>query len=185
MAFPISVSDVYSLIQVTNRVYQGWKSACGEYTDITQQLESLRIILSQVALEVKSPTLLLLHHDQDLSQLKVVVSNCEDIVYQLEDVVRSYKGIAISRRRTWNRIRLGQENLSGLREKLTLQITALGTYLGVLGFRTLGRIEDYVKDLPEMKKVIDGLAAEFRAGRREESVMTSYTNDEKEVWRRF
>ena len=46
-------------------------------------------------------------------------------------------------------------------------------------------MEKRVDELPEMRKAIDGLAAEMRAGRREGSVMTTYDNDEKDVWRQF
>ena len=185
MSFGFSVSDFMALIQLTTRTYQGWKKACGEYTDITKELNSLKIILSRVAVEIQAPTSLT-HHDHDLGQLQALSSNCRDIVSQLEAVVSSYQGIVIkSRRSNWDRIQFSQKNLGGLREKLTLQIATLGTYLDVLGVSAIGRVENSVRELPQMKKVIDGLAADIRAGRREGSAMTTYENDEKEVWRQF
>ena len=185
MSFGFSVSDITSLVQLTTRTYQGWKRACGEYADITHDLSSLNIILSRVAFEVKSPTSLLLHHDHDLSRLREIATNCRGVVDQLATIVSKYDGIVLSRRNNWERIRFGQKNLDGIRDKLTLQITALGTYLDILGVSAIGRMDNKLDGLTEMRNVIDGLAAEIRAGRREGSVMTTYEDDEKEVWRQF
>ena len=185
MSFGFSVGDFMALIQITSRTYQGWKKACGEYTDITRELDSLQTILSRLAVEVQVPTSLLLHHDRDLSQLRAITLNCREVVSQLATVVSSYDGIVKSRRSNWDRIRFSQKNLGGLRGKLILQINTLGIYLDVLGVSAIGRMENNVKELPEMKRVIDGLAAEIRAGRREGSGLTTYENDEKEVWRQF
>jgi hypothetical protein len=40
-----------------------------------------------------------------------------------------------------------------------------------------------INELSEMRKVIDSIATEMRAGMREGSVMTTYGNGEKDVWR--
>ena len=185
MSFGFSVSDITTLVLLTTRAYEGWKGACGEYTDITHDLNSLKIILSLVAVEVATPTSLLLHHDPNLNQIRALASNCKQVVSQLQAVISKYEGIVISRRLNWDRIKLGQKNLDGLRNKLTLQITALGTYSNILGLGALGRMETSHQELSAMKKVIDGVALEIRAGRRDSSVMTTYENDEKEVWRQF
>ena len=77
---------------------------------------------------------------------------------------------------------MGNKNLGG---KLTLHTTSLSTYLNTVGVSVIGRMEKRVDELPGMRKAINGLAAEMRAGRREGSVMTTYTDDEKDVWRQF
>ena len=185
MSFGFSISDVTSLIQLTVRTYRGWKKACGEYSRITGELETLEVILSRVEFEVQQPTSLLIHHDRDLSKLQKIVSGCKDVVKDLEKVISKFQSLGFSRRNNWDRLRLGNKDLSGLQQRLGLQITALGTYLSVLGISSVGRVEESVKVLPEMKRTIDNLAAEIRAGRREGSVMTTYENDKKEVWRQF
>ena len=185
MSFGFSVGDFMALVQLTTRTYQGWKKACGEYTDITQELDNLKIILSRVGAEIQVPSSLLQHQDRDLGQLQALTSSCTEDVSQLETIVLKYQGLSKSRGNTWDRIRLGQQNLTGLRVKLGWHIATLGTYLDIVGIGAIGRVENNVKDLPKMVKVIDGLAAEIRAGRREGSAMTTYENDEKEVWRQF
>ena len=55
-----------------------------------------------------------------------------------------------------------------------------------MGLGSLGRIEDKLKSVPsDIQRSIDALAAEIRAGRREGSIMTTYEDDEKDVWRQF
>ena len=66
-----------------------------------------------------------------------------------------------------------------------LQIIALGAYLDIFGIRTLGHMENHVKDLAKMKETIDALKAEYRSKRQEEFIVTTYKSDEKEVWRQF
>ena len=178
ISFEFSPSDVVSVVQFTARVYQGWKKACGEYSKVTGELETLEIILSRVAFEVQRPTSLLGYHDGDLKKLQKIIMDCTDVVTELEIVLSKYRSLRFSRRSNWDRIRFGNKDMSCLRERLKLQINALGT-------SSLGRMEDNVKLLPEMKIIIDKLAAEIRAGRREGSVMITYENDRKEVWRQF
>ena len=185
MSFGFSPSDVVSAVQLAARVYQGWKRACGEYSKVTGELETLETILSRVAFEVQRPTSLLGYHDGDLKKLQKIITNCTDVVNELETVLSKYGNLRFSRRSNWDRIKFGNKDMSGLRERLKLQINALGTYLSVLGISSLGRIEDNIKLLPEMRMIIDNLAADIRAGRREGSVMTTYDNDRKEVWRQF
>ena len=183
MSFGFSITDITALIQLTTRTYQGWKRACGEYADITGELNNLHIILSRVGDEFKALTSLLLHRDQDRNQLKNIASNCQQVVVQLKAIVLEYDGIAESRRSNWDRIRFGQKNLGGIREKLVSQVSALGAYLSVLNVSAIGRMDNKIDGLTG--KVTVGFAAANRIGRRRDSIMTTYTGDEKQVWRQF
>lgn len=107
------------------------------------------------------------------------------MVVQLRDIVEEYEGLRKSRCRNWDRLRLGIKNLGDLRGKLTLHTSCLTTYLNTVGISAIGCVEKRVNELPEMKKAIDGLAAESRAGRKEGSVTTTYTNDDTDIWRQF
>ena len=182
MSFGFSITDITSLIRFVTRAYQGWKDACGEHAHITGELKTLRIILIRVSTEIEAPSSLLGNHDEDRTQLQDIAGQCVIVVNQLYDVVSKYKGLKNDNLR---RFQLGKKDLSHLRDKLTLQITALGTYLDALNLSALGRMEKTM--LPDMIKSINNLATEIRAGRRESSVitMTTYESDEKDVWREF
>ena len=180
MSFGFSVSDITSLIQLTADTYRGWRDACGEYATVTGELENLEIILLRVESEVKTSSSLLHKHH---AQLQSVTTNCARVIKRLNKVLSKYKSLGTNRQKNWERIRLSNENLSDLRDKLVAQITALNAFLDVVGIGSLGRMENVV--LPGMVETIDKLAAEIRAGRREGSVMTTFEDDEKHIWRQF
>ena len=76
--------------------------------------------------------------------------------------------------------------MNDLRSKLTQHVATISAYLDTVGVGALGRIERDVHCLPEqIRRTIDDLAADIRAGLRESSVMTTYEDDEKHVWRQF
>lgn len=185
MSFGFSISDVICLVQLTTQAYRSWKDACGEHSEITSELNSLAILLRRVEAEAKLPGSLLNRKHGEYNNLVKITRNCGSVVVQLRDIVEKYEGLGKSRWRNWDRLRLGNKNLGELRGKLTLHTSSLSTYLNTLGVSGIGRVEKRLDELPEMRKAIDGLAAEIRAGRREDSVMTTYTNDEKDVWRQF
>ena len=190
MSFGFSVSDITDLIQLTTRTYRGWERTCGEYAEVTHDLKNLNIFLSLVANEVEASTSLLLHYDRNLIYLQYIIFNCWRTVIQLEAIISKDDGIVTSRRDNWNRIRFGQKNLNCIRTKLGIEISTLGTYFDAIGVSAMGPIDNGLNELPDrlkigMLKVIDCLAGDIRAGRRESFIMTTYEDDEKEVWRQF
>ena len=72
--------------------------------------DSLDTIILQVTRKMNSPSLLLIHHDQDLGHLEAIISNCKSVVHQLEDVIFRYKGFVVSRRSNWGRVRLDHKD---------------------------------------------------------------------------
>ena len=186
MSFGFSPSDIVTLLKLVTKTYQGWKNACGEYADITSMLDGLCIVLGRIRDEANKPTSLLARNDADREELGDVLRGCRKTVQELNAVVVKFKSLSSSRKKNWDRLRLGVKNLNDLRAKLTQHTTTITAYLEAVGLGSLARIEDRLSTLPnEILQGIDGLAAEIRAGRREGSVMTTYEDDEKDVWKQF
>ncbi|KAK3686681.1 hypothetical protein LTR37_019561 [Vermiconidia calcicola] len=186
MSFGFSPSDIVTLISLTSKAYRGWKHACGEYSEITSSLDSLLIILQRIETEASKPGSALRRTTQDSQDLGDVLANCEPTVRELHSIVVRYKSLGSSRQKNWHRLQLGFKNLGDLNSKLTQHVTLFSAYLDTVGLGTLGRIERDLNALPQqILNAVDGLAAEIRAGRREGSVMTTYEDDEKDVWRQF
>ena len=179
------IRDFMSLFQLVKYTYRLWKKMCGRYTDIIRDLERLGKILLQLAIEVTVPNLLLLHCDKDLCQLKVVMQDCRNVVIQLKLVVSKGSGATsfeIIRQQYWNGSRLRNEALSDLRNRLTLK--SLRTYLDTLGFGFSALDGEITHErLSKMKGVIDLLAANVQAGRKEDSIPTIHRGDKKKLWR--
>ncbi|KAK4565696.1 hypothetical protein LTR86_003544 [Recurvomyces mirabilis] len=187
MSFGFSPSDIVALVNIVSKTYQGWKKACGEYADVTATLDNLLIILNRIEEESRRPTSVLIRTQKDATDLKDVLSNTTPTVRELHAIVERYKslGLGKSREKNWDKIRFGVRNLSDVRSKLNQHLAALSTYLSTVGLSSLTRIERGLETLPQIKETVDALAAEIRAGRREGTVMTTYEDDEKEVWKQF
>ncbi|KAK3697715.1 hypothetical protein LTR37_017297 [Vermiconidia calcicola] len=186
MSFGFSPSDIVTLISLTSKAYRGWKHACGEYSEITGSLDSLSIVLQRIEREASKPGSVLKRTAQDMQDLGDVLANCEPTIRELHSIVVRYKSMGSSRQKNWDRLQLGFKNLGDLKSKLTQHVTLVSAYLDVVGLGMLGKIERDVSALPQqILNTVNGLVAEIRAGRREGSVMTTYEDDEKDVWRQF
>ena len=186
MSFGVSVSDIVLLIQLTGRACTNWNNACSNYTEITGQLDSLHIILNRLQKERKAPESLLGPAGADYGSLVRILQNSKATVTQLNNIIVKSKSLGRSRKRNWDRVRLANQDLGALRSKLNLHISTLTAYLETIGVSALGRIEDDIGGLLELRKAVDKIASEFRAGRREGSVvstMTEYEGDNPRVWR--
>lgn len=186
MSFGFSPSDIVALVNITSKAYRGWKHACGEYSEITGSLDSLLIVLGRINKEAAKPGSVLSRNRCDQNDLKDILSNSEPTVSELHAIIIRYKSLGSSREKNWDRLRLGVKNLEPLRSQLTQHIAAIAAYLDTVGLGALGRIENGLNAIPDrIQQTIDGLAAEIRAGRREGTIMTTYSDDEKDVWRQF
>ncbi|KAK5683153.1 hypothetical protein LTS10_004684 [Elasticomyces elasticus] len=187
MSFGFSPSDIVALINLASKAYQGWKKACGEYADVTASLDSLLIILTRIGSETAKPESILVRSADDAADLKKILASTSPTVRELNGVVKQYKslGLGKSREKNWDRIRFGVKDLTELRLKLNQHVIAITAYLETVGLGALSRIERGLETLPQIKYTIDALAADIRAGRREASVLTTYDDDDKEVWRQF
>ena len=186
MSFGFSAGDIVTLVKLATKTYEGWKNACSEYADITNTLDSLCILLGRIRDEANKPASVLARNGADREELRDVLRGCRKTVEELNAVVVKFKSLSSSRKKNWDRVRLGVKNLSELRAKLTQHTTTITAYLEAVGLGSLARIEDRLSAIPtEIQQNIDALVAEIRAGRREGSVMTTYEDDEKDVWRQF
>jgi len=196
MSFGFSPSDIVSLISLTTKVYQGWRDACGEYADITATLHSLQINLKRVEAHFEAQDRAQhvdqAHVDGVREDLGIILSACNGSVRQFEAVIRKYRSLGTNKQRNWDRIRLGTKDLSTLRAQLNQHATSLATFLITVLLESVDKIGQNVAELPQVLKqslpaalgnLIETQSADDRSTRA--SVMTSYENDDKHVWRQF
>ncbi|KAK4495869.1 hypothetical protein PRZ48_013137 [Zasmidium cellare] len=195
MSFGFSPSDFVTLITIVTKSYKGWRNACGEYTDITTSLKQLLSLVQQVQEEVKSENSVLVRTPGDRAALENILRASRRTAQDLGEIIKDYDALGHGKsreknwadlERNWKRFRFGGKDLQGLRSKIQGHVSMISAHLTAAGVSTLSRVELDIKALPDqMQRSIDGLAAEIRAGRREGSVLTTYDDDEKDVWRQF
>ncbi|SMQ46901.1 unnamed protein product [Zymoseptoria tritici ST99CH_3D7] len=188
MSFGFSPSDIVTLVNLAHKTYRGWKTACGDYADITSSLDGLLVLLERIENEAEQPHTALIRSRKDRDNVRDIISACTATIQELSSIISRYRslGLGKSREKNWEKICFGSKNLDSLKAKLVQHQSALSAYLSAVGLSSLTRIEQDLHALPDrIQKTVDGLAAEIRAGRREGSVMTTYDDDEKDVWRQF
>lgn len=206
MSFGFSPSDVIALVNLATKVYQGWRDACGEYTDITGTLHSLHLVLQRLqrhfgpSEDTSTPASneFMLCHQSDNHDFAQVVISCRSDLSHLHAIVNKYRSLETSRKRTWDRIRLGTKDLDSTRARITQHMTLLSTFLISVQLDSGTRLESKLAKLPEtivcslppvIERAIDtkvsDLASTLTRFTTNASLLTTYSCDEKLVWRQF
>lgn len=219
MSFGFSPSDILALVNIARKTYRGWKSACGEYADITTSLDHLLILLERIEDEAEKPRTAIVRNKRDVEDLGDIIHACNKTVRELHAILTKFQslGQGKSREKNWDRIRFGNKTLDSLRSKIQQHGASLAVYLDTVGLSSLARIESQTNALSEqirnavesltaeirngdavtrmeqvlgllpdkMQKTVDCLVKDINSGRREGSIMTTYSDDEKDVWRQF
>ena len=103
------------------------------------------------------------------------MKSLEEVLNELDGIVRKYQGLARRKRRTWNQLRLATEDLDGIRSKLTFHVTAINAFTSSLSRGSLAQIETIL---------LHELVGEVRQGRRHSSLASLHeTDNDNSVWR--
>ena len=202
MSFGCSPSDVLALVSLVTKVYQGWRDACGEYADITGTLHSLNLVLQRLQRHfnpiIEEDHLLPQTSDSSDSQhFAQIVVNCRSDLSELRTIVKKYRSLESSSKKTWDRIKLGTKNLDTIRIRLTQHITFLSAFLIGVQLDSGRRLEQNVAALPDIivcslppviENAINTKVSELASSLTNyprPSLLTTYSNDDKCVWRQF
>jgi len=198
MSFGFSIGDIIKLVELTASAYSKWKNACGSYTSITRDLSVLQTILQRIEGEAKLPDSLFSRHPEDFKGWRSLVTSCEDVVTELADIVGKYKSLGSGKQKTWDRIRMANQDINAIHSRLVKATTSLNALVAVTGIGSLGRIEgsqqrvegsfDRVENevLPELLQKMDKLAEQMRKGNATSvTALTTYSDDDKSIWKEF
>ena len=183
MSFGVSPSDVFLLLQLCTKAYQGWRDACGNYAAITGRLDAFTGLIERLEDEAKRSDGLLKRKGHDYAGLHRVLRNSHETVTELFQVVTKYGSLSRTKSSNWDRILFAYTDISYLHRKLDVHITEVTAFLSAVGISALGRIEKSSRELPAMHKAINRLAYQIRADGDEDENMTVYVDDDPSVWR--
>ncbi len=100
----------------------------------------------------------------------LLIRNCNSVLKKVNNLLIKYKSLGTGSKKTWDRLKWGSVDLSGIRENLMAHTSSLTLFLTTLRIGSLGRIE----------KKLDELIADVRAGRREQTVLTVADDNEND-----
>jgi hypothetical protein len=67
--------------------------------------------------------------DDSKFRLKIIGDGCRSVLDDLQHVVDKYDSLGTQSKRTWNRLKWGQENVADLRSRLTAQTVMLSAFI--------------------------------------------------------
>ena len=197
MSFGYSLGDAVLLTQVAWKTLQNTRKACGEHDELTREVLSLHIVLQRLEQEYsKAESPLNRSSDTYKEELQVIGRGCKTVLGVLDKILKKYNRLSEeerSWRKLWQKITFGNgqvADLQDLRRKIVTYTSAMSLFLNMVSLGSVGRIEQQMSDaggdLQEIKLAIHGIAAHLISkGSNEGSVLTSYTNDDKSVWKEF
>lgn len=158
-------------------------------------------MLKHLKYEVEAPESIL-NRDQSIwgRQLAPIIGDCDFTLRQLDELLQKYGRLGggnspssspSSARVFWERIRFGSnelDNLGSIRVKLLSHKTTLTLFLETIQLHQSGKVsqklDNHAGQLDSILDKVDNIVA--RMGQKTGgSVMTSYDDDDKEVWKQF
>lgn len=105
------------------------------------------------------------------------------MIAALEKVLKKHK-LGTDRRQNWERIQRKEKKVNGLLQTLRAKRSELNEQLIMLSINSQGRVENEI--LPDVLKRMDEIAKRRSTSHISlSSDMTTYDDDDKEVWRQF
>lgn len=107
-------------------------------------------------------------------RLKIINEGCDKVLVDLQSVVRKYNSLGTQGKRTWDRMKWGNEDITEIRARLTSNVTMLAAFISTSQITVENKLDSFIE--------------EFRQGRRETSVVSlqtvdSLSADDRAVWR--
>lgn len=199
MSFGASPSDIIIVVTFCRALYRKCRDAGGEYDEISREVRGLHTVLRHLKYEVEAPESPL-NKDHTIwgRQLAPIIGDCDFTLRQLDGLIMKYGRLAsngsggspTTPRILWDRVRFGSnemDQLGGIRVKLISHKTSLTLFLDTIQLHQSGKmattLDNHGGQLDVILDKVDNIAA--RMTQRSGSVMTSYEDDDKEVWKQF
>ena len=125
MSFGFSVGDFLLLGQLCWNVYKKCKDSTGIYAELTGDVSSFRSVVQETE-ELLSEQAL-----TDLQKAKLLScqKGCEAVLKDLDALLVKYESLGTRSQRTFDRMRMGREDLNGIRQRLILNGQLLDSFI--------------------------------------------------------
>ena len=197
MSFGFSAGDIVLFVQLASKTVQNARKACGEHDELTREVSSLHVVIERLEKEASKPESPINRPDDKCNkELGDIVSGCNKPLKVLNRVLEKYNTLSErerSAKKLWQRVRFGNGELAdirNLRDKLTYYTSALSLFVNMISMGSIGRVEQQMEsaggDIRAIRIAVNGITAHLlSASNREGSVLTTYADDDKAVWKEF
>jgi hypothetical protein len=154
-------------------------------------------VLQRLETEVSKPEILLNRsEDNRRNELATLAKDCRRVVSVLSQILEKYNALSEEKRsvtKLWQRVRFGNGemlDLEKIRSELATYTQAMTLFLNLFSIGSQWKVEAYMnshgEELREIKHSFHWVTASMQASSHEEkSILTSYAEDDKAVWKAF
>ena len=197
MSFGYSASDAVFLGQLAWKTFQNSRKACGEHDELTREVSSLHAVICRLEKEASKPESPINRPgDRCKEELQAIVGGCETVLKLLDRVLEKYNTLSEKERsvkKLWKRVRFGNGELADVRDlrgKLKYYTSLLSLFVNMISMGSIGRVEQKMDtaggDIREIRIAVNGITAHLlSATNHSGSVLTTYADDDKAVWKEF
>ena len=126
MSFGYGVGDIMAISGLAVKVFTAYKDAPDDYRNISDEVQSLHIIINKAARHFESAML----SENNRQKGQKVLEGCQNVLEDLDSLIVKYNGLdSASASRVFQRIKLGAEDIATLRARLTSNTTLLNGFI--------------------------------------------------------
>lgn len=119
--YGFGVGDFIAISTIVWRVYKSTKGAPEAFQNIHLEVLSLKAVVEEVEETIfKAPS-----KSQKQARLETITDGCTSVLADLEALVIKYNGLGTQSKRTWDRMRWGNEDIAELRARLNSNVAML------------------------------------------------------------
>ena len=124
MSFGYSVGDILAISKLACDVYNMYKDAPDNFSGISSEIKSLHIIVDSDNLQAKFQDPKLTSEERE--RLQEILQECTNVLKGLDGLLMRYK--SLGSHQDSDRVKQGQEDVAGLRARLTSNTILLNTF---------------------------------------------------------
>jgi len=142
MSFGFGAGDILAIGTLVWNVYSAYAGAPEQFRNFSQEILSLHVVVrkveDQLGISGSGKTAdvgtlpgsggVVTLSAKDKNDLKILYNGLQTVVKELHDLLNTYRSLASNRRNPIDKLRWGQEDLAGLRDKLLLNVTLLTSF---------------------------------------------------------
>ncbi|KUJ12004.1 uncharacterized protein LY89DRAFT_786152 [Mollisia scopiformis] len=175
MSFGYAIGDFATLAGIALDIVQNTRKACGAHDNLTREVNK----------------------DSRRDELATLAQDCRHVLRVLSQILEKYNALSDEKRsvtKLWQRVRFGNgemQDLGKIRSELATYTQAITLFLNMLTVGSQGKVEKFMdtqgKDTMELKRSLNWITAKMQASEshEEKSILTSYSEDDKLVWKAF
>ena len=126
MSFGFGVGDFLAVGKLVWDVYRAYADAPEQFRNVSQEILSLHVVFGKVENQLYNQGYALSAKDND--DLRILYDGLKMVMDELDDLLKKYQSLAENRSISLDRVKWGQDDLVGLRNKLQSNVILLTAF---------------------------------------------------------